>query len=53
MVASGNLGSVMVSTQVRNARDVGSIPALGAIFPIFITPHNTTNAEYEFDKLLV
>ena len=28
----------MVSTVAWNARDVGSIPALGTIFPIFITP---------------
>ena len=26
------------STLAQNARDVGSISALGAIFPIFITP---------------
>ena len=35
MVTSGNLGSLMVSTLVRNAKDVTLIPALGAIFPIF------------------
>ena len=28
----------MVSTLAWNGRDVGSIPALGTIFPIFITP---------------
>ena len=28
----------MVSSLARNARDVGSIPALGEIFSIFITP---------------
>ena len=33
-LTSGNIGS----TLARNARDVGSIPALGTIFPIFITP---------------
>ena len=27
-----------VSTLVRTARDVGLIPTLGTIFPIFITP---------------
>ena len=27
----------------RNARDVGSIPALGILFPIFITPTTDTN----------
>ena len=30
------LGGVMVSTLVWNARDVGSIPTLGTIFPLFI-----------------
>ena len=38
MMISGNLGGVMVSTLARNARHVDSIPALGTIFPIFITP---------------
>ena len=28
----------MVSTLAWNARDVGSIPAIDIIFPIFITP---------------
>ena len=32
------LGGIMVSTLVQNARHVGSIPFLGAIVPIFITP---------------
>ena len=27
----------MVNTLAQNARDVGAIPALGTIFPIFIT----------------
>ena len=31
------LGGVMVSTLAQNARDVDSIPALSAIFLIFIT----------------
>ena len=35
-VASGSLGCVMVSLLARNARDVGSIPALGIVFHIFI-----------------
>ena len=38
VLTSGSLGGVIVSTLARNARDVGSIPALGTIFPIFITP---------------
>ena len=37
VLTAGNLGGVMVSTLAQNARDVGSIPALGAIFPSFIT----------------
>ena len=37
VVTSGSLGDVMVSTLAQNARGVGSIPALGTIFPIFIT----------------
>ena len=32
------LGDEMVSTLPRNARDVGFIPFLDTIFPIFITP---------------
>ena len=35
MVTSGILGGEMVITQVQNARNVGSIDALGTIFPIF------------------
>ena len=38
MVTSGTLGGVLVSTMTQNARDVGSIPALGTMLPIFITP---------------
>ena len=34
----GSLGGVIVSIRAWNARDVGLIPALGNIFPIFITP---------------
>ena len=37
MVTPGSLGGVIVSTLARNARDVGLIPALGIILPIFIT----------------
>ena len=32
----------MVSTLAQNARGVGSIPALGTIFPIFNTPMTLT-----------
>ena len=38
VVASGNLGGVMVRSLARNARDVGSIPTVGTIILIFITP---------------
>ena len=38
VVTSGRLGCVMVITLAWNTRDVGSIPTLGAIFLIFITP---------------
>ena len=38
MVTSGSLADIIDSTLTRSARDVGLIPALGAIFPIFITP---------------
>ena len=38
VVTPGSIGGVMVSTLARNVRDVGLIPALGAIFHIFITP---------------
>ena len=38
VLMSGIVGGVMVSILAQHARDVGSIPALGTIFPIFITP---------------
>ena len=38
MVTSGSLGGEMVSTWGQNTRYMGSIPALGKLFPIFITP---------------
>ena len=37
VVTSGSLGESSVSTLAWNASNVGSIPALGAIFPLFIT----------------
>ena len=37
MMISGGLGGIVVSTLAQNASDVGSIPALGEIFLIFIT----------------
>ena len=41
VVISVSLGGERVSTMARNTRDVDSIPALGAIFHIFITPYDT------------
>ena len=38
VVTLGSLGGVTVSTLAQNARDVSSIPAVGAIFPIAMTP---------------
>ena len=38
MVTAGNIGGVMVSTLAGHASDVGSIPVLGTISPIFISP---------------
>ena len=38
MVTLGSIDGVMVSTLAWNARDAGSIPALGTIYPVFITP---------------
>ena len=38
VVISGCLGDPLVSTLAWNVRDVGLIPALGTIFPIFVTP---------------
>ena len=40
VIRSGSLGGVMVSTLARNARDMGLIASLGAIFSIFYHPHN-------------
>ena len=37
-VTSGTLGGEIVRALDRNPRDVGSIPALGSVFPISITP---------------
>ena len=37
MVTSGSIGGLLVGALTENARDVGFIPSLGAIFPICIT----------------
>ena len=42
VVISGTIGGVMISILAQNARDVGSIPLLDAIFPNFITPTTPT-----------
>ena len=39
----------MASEQVWNARDMGSIPTLGTIFPIFINPYDNTIRRDNFD----
>ena len=41
----------MVNTLDRHARDVTSIPALGAIFPIFIIRHDTGSHDEDSVKL--
>ena len=41
MIAAGSLYGVMVSTLAQNASGVGSILALGAIFPISLIPTTT------------
>ena len=43
VVISGSLGDVMV----WNARDVSSNPALGAIFPICVTPYDTDCLDHD------
>ena len=37
VVTSRSLGGVAVSTLTQNAKDVGSNPAVGTVFTIFIT----------------
>ena len=39
VVTSRRLGGLMVSTLARNARDVGLIPPLGAVYHVFIISH--------------
>ena len=39
---SGSLGGLIVSTMVQHAKHVAWIPALGAIFPIFVAPPDET-----------
>ena len=41
VIASGSLGGVIVSSVARTAKELGSIPTLGAIFPTFTLPHDT------------
>ena len=42
LLTLGILGGVIVSTLAWNAKDVGLIPTLGTIFPIFIIPTTIT-----------
>ena len=51
MVTVESLDGVMVSTLIQNARDVGSIPALGATFFFhFHHTHQRTNEEISDDS---
>ena len=43
----------MVSTLARNVRDVGSIPAVGIIFPIFTTPTTVLLSIYSHNKYVI
>ena len=51
MVTSGNLSDVMVSTLAWNARDVDSIPALSAIFLIFIPPYDGSSKAVQMGNM--
>ena len=53
MVISGSLGGVMVSTLAWNAIPVGSILALGAVFPIFITPMTPGCNAHDFVRAML
>ena len=53
MVTSGSLGSVMVSTLVWNARDVGSIPTPGATPFHFHQIHDSGFHDQDLVKLRV
>ena len=46
VIPSGSLGSVMLSTLAHNARAVGSNPAVGAIYSIFVIPHPPPHDNY-------
>ena len=51
-ILSGGLCGEMVRTLAPNARDVGSIPAQGTTFPIFISPINLVTVTMILYKLL-
>ena len=51
-MTSGSLGGAMVSTSCGKARDVGSIPALGAIFPTLITPPHKNYNDFHHNRRL-
>ena len=50
IVTPASLDGVMASILTRKVRDVGSIPAPGAIFPIFITPTITVIPLHTYDQ---
>ena len=50
VVMSRNLGGVIVSTLACDIRDVGLVPTVGALFPVFITP--TTVAIFSYPLVL-
>ena len=51
VMTSGSLGCIMFSTLAQNARDVDSIPALGIVLPIFITPTRIPSLTYKIEGL--
>ena len=48
VMTSASLGGVVVSTLARHTRDVGSIPALGAILPYFHYPHDNIHDSTQY-----
>ena len=50
VLTSGSPGGVRANTQGENAREVGYISALDAIFPIFINPNDKNNIGIAFQN---
>ena len=44
VVTSGRLGGIMATMLARNTRDVCSNPAVGAVYPVLITPMTVVKA---------